>query len=218
MRAIAKPILEKGKPAEKLNRPLPVITEGIDIEIENGDSSVEEVTLNVPGYNDSQDDQELVNYMGVVVDESEEDTDVHLPIIYANMVTDRASFWAFIDSLGWKDRPAAYDINIVVGKLQRMTEESRAQFFEHYIVVYNELKTVVENSGALNLLEREMGNIGKKALLSHVIGRGQVIYTNIYNDPYFIVSFVAANNTHDRFRDLHERLWSVHSPLNDILS
>ena len=121
-------------------------------------------------------------------------------------VNSDVDFWKIVAKCKWTDRPGS---NTWGAKqvMRDMTSASRSSFKEYCKKYENLLRTAVEEVSAFGILDRVLTSSEESALLSHVIGRGEVIYASISADPYFIGGFVAANKNNDTFVSFSKCVW-----------
>lgn len=90
-------------------------------------------------------------------------------------------FWTWVAGLGWGDRSDRPNIKTAESMVRHMSPKKR----EAMLVVYNRLYEALAETLDTFMKGYDMGEKNRRALLSHIIARGETFYNAICADPDF---------------------------------
>jgi len=119
-----------------------------------------------------------------------------------NTIVTADDFWEFVTLTKWPSyKHSPYLVRGKFGELNKASQASFKKFFSEYA---NTLKSRIDDAGAYGVLERTLTDAERAALISHVIGLGEVMYESRRQSPFFIANDVAATATNDQYKDYYD--------------
>lgn len=114
-------------------------------------------------------------------------------------------FWVWIAGLGWGDRSDNPSVRTAEGAIRRLSPTKRQGMMLIYEQLYSALSENLNNF----LRGYDMGDDNRRAILSHIIARGENFYNAICADPDFasyLISDASRPAEHNEFIDFSKLL------------
>ncbi len=114
-------------------------------------------------------------------------------------------FWTWIASLGWGDRSDSPSVRTAENAIHRLTPSKR----QGMMLIYEQLYTALGENLNNFLRGYDMGDDNRRAILSHIIARGENFYNAICADPDFasyLISDASRPAEHNEFIDFGKLL------------
>lgn len=129
--------------------------------------------------------------------------DVPSPPTTLNRIINEEQFWNYVESMNWRDRTDEPNFNLALKKqnfrrLSIADQEAFADFLTHCV---NALNEVLISKNFFGALEDETE---RKAICSHIVGRGSIFYAMTMEDPGFAMHLVPENLSKKEYFDMME--------------
>lgn len=137
----------------------------------------------------------------IVINADEPFEEITLNVVNKNSISSEQEFWAFINSFRWADitnhqinKEIPKNGHILISDLNEISFRSFLQYFNNY---KNDLLS--KFSTVFVKLERQLTELEKTYLISHIIFRGKLFYNGISAEPMFAGYLVGKTEAYDEF-------------------
>ena len=136
-------------------------------------------------------------------DDQEDQEDVVAPVTTVNRISNEEQFWNYAEGMSWRDRSDEPNFNLALKKERFKTisiadQEAFADFLTHCV---NTLNETLDSKGFYGNLE---DIVERKAICSHIVGRGSIFYALTMEDPGFAMYLVPEDLSKKEYFDMME--------------
>lgn len=121
----------------------------------------------------------------------------------ARRITNEESFWNYVEKLNWRDRSEDANFNLLRKKqdyqnLSIPDQETFADFLTHVVIAMDTVLAAANVYGTLTDVNE------RKAICSHIVGKGSVFYAMTLEDPWFAAYLVPESPDRKEYYDMME--------------
>lgn len=138
---------------------------------------------------------------------SQQETPVHAvpvaPMPVQRKIKNEEDFWTYVEKMAWRDRSEDPNFSVSQKKLNYKAisipdQEAFADYLTHVVATMDERLQAANCYGNVTDVDE------RKAICSHIVGRGSIFYAMTMEDPGFASYLIPENTEHREYYDMME--------------